>query len=151
MRWSLWISCVSSHKSFPALFHSQHLLLQPGIEVFEIGAVKREQEFCFANGSCADIWKASFNGQKVAVKVWRGVPYTEHLRQAFHKVTLSKLVDFCIMLTERLSSIYPQNLVCGLIWSMTISFLSLDLSMIMDIYLAWCYLSTKMDRYWNTL
>ena len=56
--------------------------------MFKPGVVRRDGDYCFAGGSCSDIWKASIHRTPVVVKVWRLNPSLDSERDSFWRVRL---------------------------------------------------------------
>ena len=59
------------------------------VVVFDEGRVQRTEQRSFTAGSCSDVWKGEVDGFPVAIKVYRGLPYVEGVREQFWNVSAS--------------------------------------------------------------
>lgn len=62
--------------------------------VFDDGEVQRTELRCFTAGSCSDVWKGILDDVPVAIKVFRGLPYVEGMKEQFWDVSTTELHYF---------------------------------------------------------
>jgi len=72
-------------------YESMHLPKSNNVVIFEDGEVQRPDSRCFTAGSCSDVWKGYLCGEAVAVKVFRGLPYVEGVRDQFQDLLMKEV------------------------------------------------------------
>ncbi|KLO16952.1 kinase-like protein [Schizopora paradoxa] len=70
---------------------SKELQVYNDVVVFDEGQVKRTESRSFTAGSCSDVWKVDYNGSPVAIKVYRGLPYVDGVKEQFWNLLMKEV------------------------------------------------------------